>query len=79
MLCGSIENEMASHIVMNGFFITGIITTVTFIFLYLVFKGWKTETIEEYSTMEFTLKQKKTMSLIAVILLLSLVPAFLNT
>lgn len=64
----------AMKITMQGFLWTGAVTTIVFIVIYLVCRGWRCEKFDQKETAPMLPIQIKTTLLIAIILLISLLP-----
>lgn len=73
----SVEN-CALEVCLQGFLLTGIVTTATFIGLYLICRGWRVHPIEDLVREPLDLVQKQTLILIAAIFGLSTVPHILR-
>ena len=72
-------SNAAMKITMGGFLLTGAVTTVVFIALYLFYRGWRCERFEQKEAEKLLPVQKKTTLLIVAILFASLLPHIIKS
>lgn len=74
LIQNSSVGDCALEVCLQGFLLTGAVTTTAFIGIYLVCKGWKVRLIEDLVQEPLNLVQKQTIILIAAVFGLSTVP-----